>query len=492
MRSQAEEGIQIDLEDDTPMSCGRLSGSFGASPHVHGSHVRTFREGCSSFIISTKEREGPTQEVAFVSDFHSNQQQRVGCVGGGFAWCIVKCHPRAPRSSHDDLHVDRHAILLADDQYDLPVTWSSSSGQVRALHAEEGRSTSLVDSIRATHVDSGSDRERVHMTQFDMTTGDTYSQIGPEASRVAFGTRPVGDVEPGQPRHGWQKVATELVHGHHITSAVWPWLSVSEKALFRSQGGPLVGILFTCFPTSSQAVFRVLLLRRLWQPLPPSSRFCRCGLLDPLGPGSLRSSRSVGRRAFALETARVCREAGARVTTNVMVRDLDLVPQERVDGRRLEVVADGLPLFHGAQLAVDTTMVAPLKRDGTLQPGTVDVDGAVLGRGRRRKERVYTELTGRHGRARLLVLACETGGRWSPETQCFLRQAAKAKTRHEPPPLRTSARLVWLLRWSTMLACNGARALALSLMEVRTVVGHDGPTPSTAEVVGEARYAGFV
>ena len=43
-----------------------------------------------------------------------------------------------------------------------------------------------------------------------------------------------------------------------------------------------------------------------------------------------------------------------------------------------------------------------------------------------------------------------------------------------------------------MLACSGARALALSLMEVRAAVGHDGPTPSTAEVVGEARYACFV
>ena len=32
--------------------------------------------------------------------------------------------------------------------------------------------------------------------------------------------------------------------------------------------------------------------------------------------------------------------------------------QPRVDNRRLEVVADGWPLFHGAQLAVDTTMVS--------------------------------------------------------------------------------------------------------------------------------------
>ena len=37
----AEEGTQIDLEDDTPMICGRLSSSSGAIPHVHASIVRT-------------------------------------------------------------------------------------------------------------------------------------------------------------------------------------------------------------------------------------------------------------------------------------------------------------------------------------------------------------------------------------------------------------------------------------------------------------------
>ena len=41
-------------------------------------------------------------------------------------------------------------------------------------------------------------------------------------------------------------------------------------------------------------------------------------------------------------------EAGGRVTTNVMIRDLDLI-QPGV-GRRLEVVVDGLPLFGGVQL----------------------------------------------------------------------------------------------------------------------------------------------
>ena len=34
------------------------------------------------------------------------------------------------------------------------------------------------------------------------------------------------------------------------------------------------------------------------------------------------------------------------------------------DNRRLEVVADGLPLFGGVQLAIDTTLVSALQGDG--------------------------------------------------------------------------------------------------------------------------------
>ena len=37
----------------------------------------------------------------------------------------------------------------------------------------------------------------------------------------------------------------------------------------------------------------------------------------------------------------VCREAGARVTTNVF-RDLNLAEFRGLDGRRIEVIADGL------------------------------------------------------------------------------------------------------------------------------------------------------
>ena len=59
--------------------------------------------------------------------------------------------------------------------------------------------------------------------------------------------------------------------------------------------------------------------------------------------------------------ARICREAAVR--TNVFVRDLELGVVGVLDGRRLEVVADGFPLCNGAQLAIDTTLVSPIHQD---------------------------------------------------------------------------------------------------------------------------------
>ena len=297
----------------------------------------------------------------------------------------------------------------------------------------------------------------------------------PSWQELAPGARPEQlrdvDMEPGIPRHGWQRTATEPVHGVFIEGTVRPRLSATEKALFR-QGGPLAGIPFLCFPTSSlsridSSLFRVLLLRRLFLPLPPSSRFCRCGRpLDPSGHhrAACAVAGVLGTRGFALESAaaRVCREGGARVSTNVLVRDVDLLPLQHADARRLEVVADGLPLCHGAQIAVETTLVSPLRRSGTPHSRCAWEDGAALRQARRTKERVYPELSGAHGRARLVVLASEVGGRWSLETQAFLRQLARAKSREEPPTFRTSAKLDLVMEHDIGLReCAGFRPVSL-------------------------------
>ena len=154
----------------------------------------------------------------------------------------------------------------------------------------------------------------------------------PSWESVTAGRRPaVPDVEDrqiGMPLFGWQQAATDAVHTHVVETTVRPRLNPTEQALLRSQGGPLSGVPFQCFPSQ----FRILLLRRFWLPLPPSSRSCRCGRpLDVLGHHRAACAEAgvLGRRGHALESAaaRICREAGARVGTNIMVRDMDLLPR---------------------------------------------------------------------------------------------------------------------------------------------------------------------
>ena len=74
----------------------------------------------------------------------------------------------------------------------------------------------------------------------------------------------------------------------------------------------------------------------------------------------------------------------------------------------------------GEALCCDATLVAPLRRDGRPQPRAAEEDGAAIAVARRRKEARYPELC-RPGPQRLVVLACETGGRWGPEACGLVR-----------------------------------------------------------------------
>ena len=112
------------------------------------------------------------------------------------------------------------------------------------------------------------------------------------------------------------------------------------------------------------AHFRVLLLRRLRLPLPHTPARCRRQQpFDTFGDHRAACPRSgtLRSRGAALESAvaRICREAGATVSTNVLLRDLN-TDTKRTDDKRIEVIANGLPLWNGSQLAVDTTLVSPL------------------------------------------------------------------------------------------------------------------------------------
>ena len=179
------------------------------------------------------------------------------------------------------------------------------------------------------------------------------------------------------------------------------------------------------------------------------------------------------------------------MTTNVMVRDLDLPVLNATDRRRLEVVVDGLPLFGGSQLAVDTTLVCSRHRDGSPHNGVADTDGVIFPRAKRRKERRYPELVGPGSRARLVVLALDVGGRWSVESCSFISLLAKAKARRERL-LQRRAEQAWRMRWRAILSCAAAKAVATCLLGLRCAHGSDGDTPLSWEVDADHRYAGLV
>ena len=134
----------------------------------------------------------------------------------------------------------------------------------------------------------------------------------------------------------------------------------------------------------------------------------------------------------------ICREAGARVATNVFLRDLNLgLPL--TDGRRLEVVAHGLPAFGGVQVAVDVTLISPLRRDGSSRPRADHEPGLALRTAAERKHRVTYPEFQRARRCRLTVLALEVGGRWGEETEAFLHRIAQGREL-SPAPRRSARR----------------------------------------------------
>ena len=82
-----------------------------------------------------------------------------------------------------------------------------------------------------------------------------------------------------------------------------------------------------------------------------------------------------------------------------------------------------------------------------------------------------------------MVLACEVGGRWSTETQAFLRQLAKAKARTEPVPHQTRARAAWLRRWMTVIGVQQCESvLAVSAGSKRRWVGEGGANTGSSAV----------
>ena len=236
-----------------------------------------------------------------------------------------------------------------------------------------------------------------------------------------------------------------------------------QKALLRSHGGPLASVPFISRATMSRA----------W-----SRRFSDCcsfGVSVCLSP-SLFALAGVAVFSTALATTgRGVRWRGCwavegshwktqppafavrDVRTNVFVRDLDLAMFDNMDERRLEVVVDGLPLFRGAQLAVDTTLVCPLTRESRARPRCATKNGAALeqeGFPRAGCRRIESPTRRSCWRSGLSVFPRDSP---FPEESCFSQSTGFAGDPSREGPRRIGAQVEF------DVGVYGARSFALSL-----------------------------
>ena len=108
--------------------------------------------------------------------------------------------------------------------------------------------------------------------------------------------------------------------------------------------------------------------------------------------------------------------------------------------------------------------MSPLTFAGAPRGAAGRTAGAALALARKAKERTYPEL--RHSaRCKLVVLALELGGRWSPEAATFVKLLARLRARAVPPASRGPSIAAFASRWSTLLSFAAARAFVASLRE---------------------------
>ena len=135
-----------------------------------------------------------------------------------------------------------------------------------------------------------------------------------------------------------------------------------------------------CSRVPRGSLFRILVPERLRLPLSITEARCVCGALDCRGQHrgvchvlAFVHAHLQPKRTFA----RLCREAGATVRLNAILWDMNInVPA--ADEWAIEVLASGLEMNHGAQLAVDITVRSAVTSCGRARLNPVTVDGAVL------------------------------------------------------------------------------------------------------------------
>jgi len=180
-----------------------------------------------------------------------------------------------------------------------------------------------------------------------------------EASQGVRPPQPDEGIDAADLDRGWQCHACSTLEHFFLEQVVLPSSSSARRSLLLSQSGGPASAWLRAIPsepafTLSPLRLQVALRRRLRWPLPLSGGRCCRGCnktLDLLGDRAaacpLAGRLKLRSRPLERTWARVLREAGGRVRENLWLRDAGLPGIDPGDGRRIEVVATGLPVARG-------------------------------------------------------------------------------------------------------------------------------------------------
>ena len=164
-----------------------------------------------------------------------------------------------------------------------------------------------------------------------------WMQVSPPWEKLEKGLRPNAtfDDDPSTSKHGWQYVVTQPLNARFVEGTLRPRLLDSARAQLSSQSGPLVSAPFKC-PVARHTTQR--LTHKSFAPCSSAvsgSLYPLPAVLAGLAVHSIPVAGVLGGRGFPVESAaaRVCREGGRRVTTNIRIQDMGIVAS-RGDPRR--------------------------------------------------------------------------------------------------------------------------------------------------------------
>ena len=168
--------------------------------------------------------------------------------------------------------------------------------------------------------------------------------------------------------------------------------------------------------------------------------------------------------------ALILREAGARVQDRYPLNKAGIPTIPPTDKRHIEIVVTGLPLHQGKPIAIDVTLISPLKTNGQPHPNATRKAGSTFAAvEKRKKQRQYPELTN-DGPLRLAVAAIETGGRMNNELKSIIDAAATLRARQEADRNQLATHTLFRNRWTTMLSIATQNALAATILDEGTTL----------------------